>query len=52
MPKSQNSWEQIIHADVDGMMPAEILSGNLTVETLFISGEYLVHKSHYRIFYE
>lgn len=52
MPKTQNSWEQIIHADTEGMIPAEVLSGNLIVETLFISGEYVVHRSDYRVFYE
>ena len=52
IPKSQNSWDQIIQADTEGMIPAEVLSGNLLVETLFLSQEYIVHKTYYRIFYE
>ena len=52
MPGSTNSWDQIIHADVDGMLPVEVLSGNLVVTTYFLSGETVVHKSLYRIFYE
>ncbi len=52
IPKSQNSWEQIIRADTDNMMPPEVLSGNLRVETIFYYQEYVIHKSFYRIFYE
>jgi len=32
-------------------MPAEILSGNLTCETLLFSHGIPIHKSLYRIFY-
>ena len=52
IPKSQNSWDQIIQADVEGMLPADVLSGNLLVETMFLSQDYVVHRSYYRIFYE
>ena len=51
MPKSQNSWEQIIQADTENILPAEVLSGNLLVETFFFSGESVVHKSNYRVYY-
>ena len=34
------------------MLAPEILSGNLTVETIFYSGESVIHKTSYRIFYE
>ncbi|TNV75445.1 hypothetical protein FGO68_gene17304 [Halteria grandinella] len=52
IPGSTNSWDQVIYADTEGMMPAEVLSGNLVVETLFMSGDTVVHRSFYRIFYE
>ena len=52
MPNSENTWDQIIYADTENMLPAEMLSGNLVVETLFISGETIVHRSCYRIFYQ
>ncbi len=51
MPKSQNSWEQIIQADTENILPAEVLSGNLLVETFFLSGDHIVHRSNYRVYY-
>ena len=35
IPGSTNSWEQIIVADQENLMPAEVLSGNLVCETIF-----------------
>ena len=35
MPNTTNSWEQVIDADVGQVMPAEVLSGNLIVDTYF-----------------
>ena len=35
MPNTTNSWEQVIDADVGQVMPAEVLSGNLVVDTYF-----------------
>ena len=35
MPNTTNSWEQVIDADVGQVMPAEVLSGNLIVDTFF-----------------
>ena len=52
MPASQNSWDQVIYSDQSGMIPAEVLSGNLIVETLFLSGENVIHKTFYRIYYD
>jgi retinal rod rhodopsin-sensitive cGMP 3',5'-cyclic phosphodiesterase subunit delta len=52
IPNSTNSWEQTIVADEGNVMPAEILSGNLTCETLFYSHGVPIHKSSYRIFYD
>lgn len=52
IPGSTNSWDQIIEADVDQVMSAEVLSGNLVVDTLFLSGEdkILAH-TKYRVYY-
>ena len=52
IPGSTNSWDQTIQADTEHIMPADLLSGNLVVETLFLSGDTVVHRSFYRIFYE
>ena len=35
MPNTTNSWEQVIDAEEDMVMPAEVLSGNLIVDTYF-----------------
>ncbi|CDW89065.1 retinal rod rhodopsin-sensitive cgmp 3-cyclic phosphodiesterase subunit delta [Stylonychia lemnae] len=51
IPNSQNSWDQIIQADSEGILPAEVLSGNLMVETLFISQDQVINRSFYRVFY-
>ena len=52
IPNSTNSWEQVIQADTEGMIPAEVLSGNLLVETLFLTQDFIIHKSFYRVFYD
>eukprot|EP00347_Sterkiella_histriomuscorum_P006521 403352450 len=52
IPQSQNSWDQVIQADTDQMIPAEILSGNLLVETLFLSKDSIIHRSFYRVYYD
>lgn len=39
IPNSQNSWDQIIEADQKNMLPKEVLSGNLVVDTFFKSGD-------------
>ena len=38
IPNSTNSWDQVIEADMENMLPAEMLSGNLVVDTYFNSG--------------
>lgn len=52
IPGSTNSWDQTIEADVGEVMPAEVLSGNLVVDTLFLSNEdkVLAH-TKYRVYY-
>ena len=42
IPNSTNSWDQIIEADMGNVMPAEVLSGNLVVDTFFLSGEQIL----------
>ena len=37
IPNTTNSWEQVIEAEVGEVMPAEVLSGNLVVDTYFIT---------------
>lgn len=51
IPNTTNSWDQVIDADVGNVFPAEVLSGNLTVDTFFLQGEDCFAKTKYRIFY-
>ena len=52
IPKSTNTWQQTIQADAENMLPHEMLSGNLLVETLFLCEKGIVHRSYYRVFYD
>ena len=53
IPNSQNAWEQVIYAsDPEDMLPAEILSGNIVIETTFLQGKTPIHKSSVRVYYE
>ena len=36
----------------DEMLPAEVLNGNVVIETSFYDGDLLVGQSHVRIFYD
>ena len=52
IPNSTNTWCQTIEAaGGDQMIPAEVLSGNVTIETSFLDGEDLVSKTVIRLFY-
>lgn len=51
MPGSTNSWQQVIEA-ADEMMPAEVLNGNVVIETSFFDGDMLIAKCRVRIFYD
>ncbi|GMI50415.1 hypothetical protein ScalyP_jg3226 [Parmales sp. scaly parma] len=52
IPGSTNSWQQIIEAaDPDQMMPAEMLTGEITIETSFHDGDTFLAKSVVRIYY-
>ena len=52
IPGSTNTWQQTIQAAGDAMLPAELLSGNVTIETGFYDGDTLVSKSLVRVFYD
>ena len=51
IPGSTNDWEQIIEAKEDGVLPAEILSGKLHVETYFLCQDKRLWKNKILIYY-
>ena len=51
IPGSTNDWDQIIVAKEDGVLPAEILSGKLQVETLFLIQGKILYKNRILIYY-
>ena len=52
IPNSTNTWEQTIDAaEPEAMLPAELLSGNVFIDTYFYDGENLVNKSTMQVFY-
>lgn len=51
MPGSTNTWQQVIEA-ADEMMPAEVLDGNVVIETSFFDGDAIISKCRVRIFYD
>jgi len=52
IPNSTNTWENTIDAAPESeMMPANVLNGNIVVETKFFDDDFLVSTSHVRIFY-
>ena len=51
IPGSTNDWEQIIIAKEDGVLPAEVLSGKLQVETLFLIQGKTLYKNKILIYY-
>ena len=51
IPNSTNDWEQIIMAKEDGVLPAEVLSGKLKVETLFLCEGKIIIKNKILISY-
>ena len=51
MPNSTNNWQSTIEA-ADEMMPAELLTGNVTIETNFFDGQRLLAKSLIRVYYD
>ncbi|KAL5014305.1 hypothetical protein ScPMuIL_008575 [Solemya velum] len=52
IPASTNTWQSVIEAAAENqMMPANVLNGNVIIETLFYDGDLLVSTSKVRIFY-
>ena len=51
IPGSTNDWEQIMIAKEDGVLPAEVLSGKLQVETLFLIQVKILYKNRILIYY-
>ena len=51
IPGSTNDWEQIILAKEDGVLPAEVLSGKLRVETSFLMKGKVLYKNKILIYY-
>ncbi len=53
IPGSTNSWQSTIESAGEGkMLPAELLNGNVTIETSFFDGHLFVSKSIVRLFYD
>ncbi|KAL3862201.1 hypothetical protein ACJMK2_008188 [Sinanodonta woodiana] len=52
IPGSTNTWQSVIEAAPENqMMPANVLNGNVVIETKFFDGDLLVSTSKVRIFY-
>jgi len=52
IPDSTNTWQSIIEAAPESqMMPANVLNGNVIIETRFFNGDLLVSTSKVRVFY-
>lgn len=52
IPASTNTWQSVIEAAPENqMMPANVLNGNVLIETQFYDGDLLVSTSKVRIFY-
>ncbi|ELT95479.1 hypothetical protein CAPTEDRAFT_170126 [Capitella teleta] len=52
IPDSTNTWQSIIEAAPENMMmPANVLNGNVIIETEFYDGDLLVSTSRVRVFY-
>jgi retinal rod rhodopsin-sensitive cGMP 3',5'-cyclic phosphodiesterase subunit delta len=52
IPDTTNSWQCILEAaGGDQMIPAHVLSGNVTIETAFFDGDILVSKTHLKVYY-
>ncbi|CAF0854941.1 unnamed protein product [Adineta steineri] len=51
MPGSTNTWQSLIEAAQDQMIPANLLNGNVIIETKFFDGELEVSTSRVRLLY-
>ena len=53
IPGSTNNWDQTIDAaDEDQMIPTEVLSGNMVIETRFKIKETVIYRSKMRVYYD
>jgi retinal rod rhodopsin-sensitive cGMP 3',5'-cyclic phosphodiesterase subunit delta len=50
IPDSTNNWEQVIEAKEE-VIPYQILSGNLVVETVFLTNGNVISRNKVKIFY-
>mmetsp|Transcript_20453 Transcript_20453/g.25407 ORF Transcript_20453/g.25407 Transcript_20453/m.25407 type:complete len:140 (-) Transcript_20453:974-1393(-) len=51
MPGSTNTWQQVIEA-ADEMLPVDVLSGNVVIDTRFLDGDTPIANCRVRIFYD
>jgi retinal rod rhodopsin-sensitive cGMP 3',5'-cyclic phosphodiesterase subunit delta len=52
IPDSTNTWQSLIEAAPEGqMMPANVLNGNVVIETKFFDDKLLVSTSRVRLYY-
>ncbi|XP_078266219.1 retinal rod rhodopsin-sensitive cGMP 3',5'-cyclic phosphodiesterase subunit delta isoform X2 [Rhinoraja longicauda] len=52
IPNSTNTWQSLIEAAPESqMMPANVLTGNVVIETKFYDDDLLVSTSKVRLFY-
>ncbi|XP_050438590.1 retinal rod rhodopsin-sensitive cGMP 3',5'-cyclic phosphodiesterase subunit delta [Adelges cooleyi] len=52
IPNSTNTWQSLIEAAPESqMMPANVLNGNIVIETNFYDDELLISSSKVRLFY-
>ncbi|CAH2091796.1 unnamed protein product [Euphydryas editha] len=52
IPNSTNTWQSIIESAPESqMMPANVLNGNVVIETKFFDGDILITTSRVRLFY-
>ncbi|XP_045763982.1 retinal rod rhodopsin-sensitive cGMP 3',5'-cyclic phosphodiesterase subunit delta [Maniola jurtina] len=52
IPNSSNTWQSIIESAPESqMMPANVLNGNVVIETKFFDGDLLITTSRVRLFY-
>ncbi|XP_077294788.1 prenyl-binding protein isoform X1 [Arctopsyche grandis] len=52
IPNSTNTWQSVIESAPESqMMPANVLNGNVVIETKFFDGDLLITISKIRVFY-
>ncbi|XP_049865422.1 retinal rod rhodopsin-sensitive cGMP 3',5'-cyclic phosphodiesterase subunit delta [Pectinophora gossypiella] len=52
IPNSTNTWQSVIESAPESqMMPANVLNGNVVIETKFFDGDLVITTSRVRLFY-